>query len=376
MQFKINIRVRFAFFSLAILSMASSCDSKVVFTDTVVGEEGLVGPNDECNAAVQVHHKIDTFDQAARSKIDVLWVMDNSASMAPYQEQLASNFGNFLEEVSSWNADIQMAITSTDMCSEFRPKDLNIVMCPDKPKTTQGLRGKITENTIVKGVNGDALANFSRLVKLGTTGSSFEHGLSAAQRAVELSLAGRNVGFVRADAFLAVVVISDEDDDGVGLSRIDEGGRNWTELGKTNYKFTARNLVSYLSSVKPDGQFSVSSIVNLSQKSLTSNFHIGLGGGEVGSEQLLASKLSHGFTMDIASDNWAAGLSKLAANFSGQMSAFKLSIVPADLKQIEVLVDGVVVDSGWSYVESRQSIIFDSGHLPMYDSHIEVRYTF
>ncbi len=380
MKNTLNLKMKNVFTSLAVLSGLSSCDSKVVFSDRVVAEDSWSATHDadsaESDSGSGLHRKVDNFTQAARSKIDVLWVIDNSASMEEYQDKLSINIGTFLDQISTWNADLQMAVTSTDMCTELRPKDLTQVMCPDKARTTAGLRGKIAGNTVISGVDGDARFKFSELVKLGTGGSSFEHGLSAAKKSVELSLAGDNFGLVREHSFLAVVLVSDEEDDGVGLSRVDEKGTNWTTLGRTRYNFSAKNLVSYLSSVKPDGQFSVSSIVNF-----VPQMHRGRGRSilkkhEVGAEQLSASTLSGGFKLDIASDDWATGLSNLADNFSNQLSSFKLSIVPAPQTPIEVSVNGQVMNGGWSYIEDRQSIVFESGHIPVFDSHIEVSYQF
>ena len=45
--------------------------------------------------------RVDTYAQQAASKIDVLWVIDDSGSMAPRQENLAKNFSSFIDVFSS-----------------------------------------------------------------------------------------------------------------------------------------------------------------------------------------------------------------------------------------------------------------------------------
>ena len=40
--------------------------------------------------------RVDTYSQQAASKVDVLWVIDNSGSMAERQENLAKNFQAFI----------------------------------------------------------------------------------------------------------------------------------------------------------------------------------------------------------------------------------------------------------------------------------------
>jgi hypothetical protein len=379
----LSLNREFVAILISVSALLGACSEKGSFVDKSVGSEDLVGEANDQNGAGGHSADIpgsliasDLFYQSIQSKLDVLWVIDNSVSMAPYQQLLAENIDQFLDEASSWNADMQMAVTSTDMCQSIRPNDPALVYCPDRAEARPGLQGRIAGRQVVYGLDASARDQFARLAKLGTSGSSFEHGLSAAKAAVKQSLAGLNGDLVRNDAFLSVVIVSDEEDDGVGLSMPDEGGHVWTDTGLTKLRFTAADLVSYLSSVKPDGKFSVSSVVGFKSRQFSAG---GCRNGhslEVGAEQSKAADLSGGFKLDICTDDWASGLSAMAGSLTAQMSAFKLSKVPENASSIQIFVDGTLITSGWRYIEGRQSVVFDVDALPPYGSQIEIKYAY
>lgn len=370
---------RLSYLALPLVFCMPSCSDKSDFSEKYRGEDpffvsdpGADDPDSEVTDPSRI--KVDRFEQVSKTNLDVLWIIDNSASMAPYQNMLAANIDAFLQSASEWDANVQMGITSTDMCEAVRPSDPEKIMCPDKSQTTPGLRGKLTFGKVIRGLDDGARAEFAKLARLGTTGSSFEHGLSAAKAAISMSLAGQNNGLVREKSFLSVVIVSDEQDDGVGLSRPNEAGKNWWAEGATRYKFTADDLVSYLRDVRPDGRFSVSSVVGLNRLTATEGPCGTNGTWEAGTEQLRASQLSGGFTLDICSSDWSAGLQAMAENFETQLSSFKLSSQPLDISSIVVAVDGIKLESGWKFFESRQAIVFDVEHMPAFGAKIEISY--
>src|SRR5690348_2689084 len=48
------------------------------------------------------------------SKLDILWVIDNSGSMPSSQQNVASNFTAFIEDFNSKSYDYQIAVTTTE----------------------------------------------------------------------------------------------------------------------------------------------------------------------------------------------------------------------------------------------------------------------
>ena len=317
-----------------------------------------------------------SFLQVEKSKMDMLWVIDNSRSMAPYQEILANNFSSFAQSAASWGADLQVGVTSTDMCPRNTPTDLSMNLCPDGVQRGRGLQGNLAGDVghrVIKNDSVNFLQSFSDLSTLGTDGAPFEHGLTAAQVAIEKSLSGANEELVRDDSFLAVILVSDEMDDGVGLSQVDENGVNWWAAGKTRYRYAADDLVHYLTTVRPNGRFSVSSIVGTSATHLAgcANGHRPI---EQGSEQMRASTLSGGSVIDLCNDNWSESLSRMADDFNRQLASFQLSKVPTKPEMISVSVNGQQQLSGWSYIPSRNTIVFATGSVPQFGDHVDVTF--
>src|SRR4051812_27663931 len=62
--------------------------------------------------------RVDTYNQQSASHIDVLWVVDNSGSMAPRQENLAKNFQSFMDVFVKSGIDFRLAVTTTDVFKE------------------------------------------------------------------------------------------------------------------------------------------------------------------------------------------------------------------------------------------------------------------
>src|SRR5688500_10837964 len=58
---------------------------------------------------------VDSYNQESASKVDVLWVIDNSGSMAEEQENLARNFQSFIELFTRGAVDYRIAVTTTDV---------------------------------------------------------------------------------------------------------------------------------------------------------------------------------------------------------------------------------------------------------------------
>ena len=163
--------------------------------------------------------RVDTYTQQAASKIDVLWVVDNSGSMAERQENLARNFGSFINEFTKNSIDYRIAVTTTDIFKEAgrfvgTPK----ILTPTTPNVA---------------------AAFSNNIRVGINGSPFEVGLEAARLSLDLQVQANaatvmqcqaacpTMGqaacrancpttavfqFLRRDAYLYLIFVTDEED--------------------------------------------------------------------------------------------------------------------------------------------------------------------
>ncbi|MBX3022544.1 MAG: VWA domain-containing protein [Bdellovibrionales bacterium] len=136
----------------------------------------------------------ETFDP----KADILFVIDNSGSMYTHQHNLATNIGLFTSVF--WKQSIlnyNIAVISTDADGPYQPYG---GMFNGNPK--------IVNN---KTAGGDAI--LARNIKMGTNGSAYEKMFDPIYQAFSpQNLAGWNAGFLRDDASLIVIFITDAED--------------------------------------------------------------------------------------------------------------------------------------------------------------------
>src|SRR5689334_5236429 len=77
----------------------------------------LIAACGENKSSVSVLAAGQTFKQATTSvnnKVDLLWVVDNSGSMLPLQQNMTTNFNAFMSEFITKGLDFHMAVTTTD----------------------------------------------------------------------------------------------------------------------------------------------------------------------------------------------------------------------------------------------------------------------
>jgi hypothetical protein len=144
--------------------------------------------------------KRDEYRQPDRppATVDILFMIDNSGSMDEEQANLAANFGAFIDLIVATRADFRIAIISSDMVDPAQSG--RFLAKPNNPKI-------LTANTP------NLKTIFSENAQLGTMGDGFEKGLAAIKAALSPPLIdNENAGFLRPDAILAVVVLSDEED--------------------------------------------------------------------------------------------------------------------------------------------------------------------
>jgi hypothetical protein len=139
-----------------------------------------------------VGRQTDTFMQDRQPRADILLVIDNSGSMANHQASLANNFTSFIQYAQSARVDYQIGVVTTD---------------------NGNLRATTSGTRFLSNTSPNLQTAFSSLVQVGTSGSATERPLEFATAAVTPPLvASSNAGFVRPDANLAVVIVTDTED--------------------------------------------------------------------------------------------------------------------------------------------------------------------
>ena len=164
----------------------------------------------------------------ACTKIDFVFVVDNSGSMAEEQGNLAANFPQFISVIDQYQTstgtplDYRVALTTTGRDITY---GLAIPGFPPITQTEIGDNGAFLQRCgmgrrwLERGDN-DVAGTFACNAQVGTMGPGMEMPLFALELALGDRIAdGTNEGFLRDDALLALVILTDEDD----CSRKDDG---------------------------------------------------------------------------------------------------------------------------------------------------------
>jgi hypothetical protein len=167
----------------------------------------------------------------ANRNLDILFMVDNSSSMRLTQTNLATNFPMFMDVLKNLPGglpNIHVGVISSDMGAG----DGSVASCSstggDNGVFQYTARGTCTATTLQAGAtyisNIGGVANytaadistvFSCIAQLGETGCGFEHQFASILRALGAdgqNAPAENQGFLRSDALLAIVMITNEDD--------------------------------------------------------------------------------------------------------------------------------------------------------------------
>jgi len=176
------------------------------------------------------------------STTDILFVIDDSGSMAREQDELATSFRSFIDRLSQSPAKgaFQIGVTNTSVdwpvftdatrtASTVRaaydsgapsagvpyPAGALVAIDPATPGKIlyDATTKRFTGTRILAASSPTLVADFVANARVGTSGAGKEQGLRAMQLALTDRITdGTNAGFLRPGARLAVVIVSDEDD--------------------------------------------------------------------------------------------------------------------------------------------------------------------
>ncbi len=306
-----------------------------------------------------ISDQTDVFHQPTEVKSDVLFVVDNSGSMSEEQNALADNFDSFILYAEALQVDFHLGVIAT----EVNDAETNVgnpsrdiypgvlVQAPGRPKY-------ITSSTP------NMAAAFSDNIRIGDCCSDEqEAGLEAAWMALSPPIVddpSMNDGFLREDAKLYIVCVSDEQDQ---------------SRGDPDF------YVDFFSSIKgfrnPE-RMAVSAIVGDSPGGCS-----GAGGSaENGSRYIEVANRTGGIFESICTSNWAQALQNLGMDAFAAIREFPLSR-PADSSTISVTVNDSEVPQascegcpdGWTYYADTNSVYFGDDVVPGRGDTIEVSYT-
>lgn len=268
--------------------------------------------------------------QNSQNKVDVLFVMDNSGSMMEEQAALAQNFPTFLSSAIAQGIDFQIGVTTTGV----DPSSGGWTTCPGGVQG--GEAGRLfpvvgTSPRIITAQTPNPHAVFSNNINVGTCHWD-EKGLEAARLAVTEPLkSGSNAGFVRADAKLALVFVSDEEDYSTQPSSFYLSAFIAAKGGDQS-KVTASAIV---------GPANLGACPTASAS---------------GSRYAYVANQLGGVVQSICAPDWSQVLSSIASSVFQGRARFNLSRTPV-ASSIVVTVDGVVA-TGWTYDAASNDVVF------------------
>lgn len=299
----------------------------------------------------------DAFFQVEAGEVDVLLVVDNSGSMQPYQERLSTNFSDFLSFFTGY-VDYRIGVVTTTL--EPNPPYGG---CTQEVIDSVPSGGELVGGTWISDEDADGDEAFSELVQVGVCGAGYEMGLETAALALTPPLSdagGANEGFLRSDAYLSIIFVSDEEDS--------------SPLTTAGYINTFRSIKGNRSR----DIFNASALVVTDEVDCSDDQ---LNAGATKSDRYIdIADQTGGVTGSICSGDFATIITELSLATSRLTDTFYLSESP-DLDTIVVGVDDEEIpceEEAWTYakIDSRPAIVFDRAELPPPGSRITVSYDY
>jgi hypothetical protein len=314
---------------------------------------GLVG-----NAVLKTE-QTDPFVQQSHQKVDVLFVVDNSGSMMDEQQNLGANFAAFLRPAFPRGVDYHVAVTTTGL----ETSSGGWALCPGGAEGGENGRFFPVDNASPRIITPATPAAESVFVHNTNVGVCHwnEQGLEAMYRALSEPLVNSeddprtprsldgNAGFLREDARLAIVVVTDEED----FSPQPVAAYETFLLG---LKGGDRSKVIFSAVAGPSD---LSSCPSASSS---------------GSRYIQLAQATGGVVESICTPNWAASLERIAEGAFGTNTTFPLSERPSDTSRILVRVNGMEVKTGWTYNPATNMVHFEKAAAPAPGDAVQVTY--
>lgn len=289
-------------------------------------------------------HQVEAYTQDG-ARVDVLWIVDNSGSLNTERMRLAAQFDRFLSVLVAGGIDYHVGVTSTDL----------------NPNTgDQGrLRGP---SRWIDRTTADPRIAFRRAVDFPFSEVSLEEGLAAMVAALSPPLSiGANAGFLRDDAALAVIVVSDEDDGSLA------------PLG------FYRRFLEGLKGPGREANVSFSAVVGPRPDGCTPPGEEAIFGADAdaGERYLDLAQQTGGLVESICNADLAPFVEQLARRLTSLRRVFPLSAPPL-VASIRVRVDGRAVPqsdtNGWRWLAAERAVAFSGSFVPPPGASVEIDY--
>ena len=292
----------------------------------------------------------DTFAQTVtyNNKVDILFIVDNTDSMKKARQNLYDSLPYLTKNLNELKMDYHIAATSTTMSAGYalagRLYGTPKFITAQTPQFEQNLRDKIL---------------------MDDDGSVVERGLDAALRVTNASYnQTEGAGFLRNEALLVIIHISNEDDKSDKLDHKD----------KTN---VTKYYKKYFDQLKPpmaNGQRSwIFNFVGIT--SLSDTCKTGTVFNDPGYNLMELARYSSGRIESICSPTLGSAVLNIRARIVQVLTDYPLSSKPV-VESIRVAVNGQPVPqdsvNGWTYITDLNVIRFNGSSVPAADARVQV----
>ena len=169
---------------------------------------------DKSNSSFSILGASQSFQQSTSSitnqQIDILWVVDNSLSMQPFQANMVTNFNSFITGFVTNGYDFHLAVTTTDAYKSetFFTGNAGYSVLRDGVFNPSGASTH-SGYPVIDAKTPNIVTNFVFNANQGESGSGDERAFSSMLDTLNNP---SNSTFHRPGAFLAIIILSDEDD--------------------------------------------------------------------------------------------------------------------------------------------------------------------
>ena len=299
----------------------------------------------------------DVFEQGEGGRpVDILWVVDNSGSMADEIQRVKDEFDSFLGDFIDLGLDFHLGATTTDMSN---PSE----------------QGRLQGNPIY--IDGDTTNPYD---KFGDTiddiydhkGSADEKGLDAAKAALtEPLLSGDNAGFLRTlnddgdEVATHIIMVTDEDD---------------------SSSVSPSQFTSWLDGLESDPDLSALSAIcgdpgtGMFDGGCTEWDGMTMYTAMAGNDYYDAAMATGGHWASICTASFNEELEYLSLVSQGLTAIYDLTYVPSSIGLTTVDVNGTSVGysaiDGWTWTSTTNSVTFHGAAIPEPSATIRVTYPF
>lgn len=281
--------------------------------------------------------QIDSHLGSENYRADVLFVIDNSCSMAEEQTALSDNAVKFASPLLASEVDFQIGVITTD---------------------SPALRGPI----ITPGT-GDIVGELQTQFLAGVGGYAYETGMEMAYQATGALPSGGSFswlsGILREDSFLTIVFVTDEPGD--DAKTVIE----YSDWFQSLYGPDRLSIFSVVNDIDPD------------EAKDTAADPFPYCYARYAPRYVELSMLNPGSTLNICGA-WGDGLTMIAESSFEPILEFEMSRTPVDPDSIIVTIDGIIAPPGqWTYDNSSgNKIVFSRENAPTGEDFVQIEYEY